>query len=300
MNESEQNYVIDFRTGYPTAIYNDSVNDNIRAACSSINSTRARGIKEAARHTPAWEQISVDAWTASFKRLTEQWGVPLVSLSKLGIECDRDGILSSDSLAKLPTGAEAEPYQDVEEKVVYKLFYLMIDGSLGKKMSFERNSEGELDLISKNATLSDTLDKIIVLNDVGAHPTEIIGLSDDGCYLVAKQPLAYPLNSFESDRESSLHTIHAVKPLGGNYRTTIATVWVQDQAWVVSDLHKRNIMIDSNGEPTIIDALIGAIPPFAINACYFLSLSIEGTKRWKETGEKPLVTDFEDVPDEDL
>lgn len=304
MNEfhrpEKQQYSIDFRTGYPTAISGDAVSEEIRATCSALNAGRTRGIKEAARFTPSGQQISVDVWSTSFERVASQWKVPLVSLERMGIDCDEDGILSSDTLIALPSGAEASPYLDAEEKVVYKLFDLRIDGSLGKKVAFEENYEGQIELELKDAVLTDTIDKLSVLNDTGAHLTEVVGLSDDGCYLIAKQPLAYAMNSFIEDRDVSLKLIRAVVPKGGHYRSTVAIIWLNEEAWIISDLHDRNIMIDSNGKPTIIDALIGGIPPQAIRSCYFLDMAISDARQWKITGQLPLHTPFEDVADEEL
>jgi hypothetical protein len=44
--------------------------------------------------------------------------------------------------------------------------------------------------------------------------------------------------------------------LRGNYRI----FWARSQAWLLGDLHIGNIMLDTSGTPTIIDALIGEIP----------------------------------------
>ena len=301
LNESEDyQYYLDYRTGCATAITGRFNSERLRAACSALNTARTLGIKEAARITPAGESVPLDVWTTSFKRVSSQWQLPVVSLDKLSIFCDGDGILTSSELEKLPSGAEAEPYLDPVESVVYKLFDLRIDGSLGKKVAFESNSEGEMELVLKSAILTDTLEKLSILDDAGAHPTEIIGLSEDGFYLLAKQPLAYPMKSFHEDRDQSLKLIQAVLPTGGNFRSTVAIIWLHNQSWIIADLHDRNIMIDANGNPTIIDALIGAIPPLASSACYFLNMAIHDAKEWKDTGQQPLHSPFEDVPDDDL
>ena len=50
----------------------------------------------------------------------------------------------------------------------------------------------------------------------------------------------------------------------------------------------------------MIDTLIGGIPPQASRACYFLDMAINDAKHWKQTGQLPLYTPFEDVPDEEL
>lgn len=93
-------------------------------------------------------------------------------------------------LIPLPSGAEASPYHDPQSNSVYKLFDLRPNGSLGKKISLELNDQQEFEVVLKDAVLRDTSEKIRILNDIGGHPTEIVGLSDNGDYLIAKQPLA--------------------------------------------------------------------------------------------------------------
>ena len=89
------------------------------------------------------------------------------------------------NLVPLPSGAEASPYYDPDSNAVYKLFDLRPNGSLGKKISLEINEEQEFEVVLKDAVLRDTLEKLRILNDIGGHPTEIIGLSDNGNYLNA-------------------------------------------------------------------------------------------------------------------
>ncbi|MDB6076353.1 MAG: hypothetical protein JWO82_100, partial [Akkermansiaceae bacterium] len=103
----------------------------------------------------------------------------------------------SDFLVPLKPGAEASPYLDRDLHVVYKLFDLRQNGGLGKKMKLQRVDGERFDLVLEDATLPDTLMKLAVLNDAGALPTEIVGLSDTGEYLIAKQPLAQEARNFE-------------------------------------------------------------------------------------------------------
>lgn len=43
----------------------------------------------------------------------------------------------------------------------------------------------------------------------------------------------------------------------------VAVIWLNSNGWLISDLHHRNIMRDREGNPTIIDALIGPVPATA-------------------------------------
>jgi len=220
---------------------------------------------EAARYAPPGESIPVDVWNAGFARKCAEWGVPLIPLSWLGIERDCDGLLSSEVLEPLTPGAEAAPYLDHDASVVYKLFDLRPNGTLGKKFELVRAGDDELPgvpeeeryrLESQPATFFDTIRKLRILNTAGAHPTEIVGLSDGGDFLIAKQPLAFPYRNLADDTQSAIDIIRGVVPERSRLEAQVVVIWVENEAMLVSDLHERNIMRDRDGFPTIIDALL--------------------------------------------
>ena len=301
MNESGQNqYQIDFLTGHPTAITSHKSNQIIRAACATLNNQRTRGIMEAAKlHAPS-EQIQVDVWAASFERETRKLQVPVIPLSKLGISHNSDGFLDSAFLQTLVSGSEASPFLDTKSQVVYKLFDLKANGALGKKISLQKDPESAYAVELCDATLMDTMDKLSVLNKAGGHITEIVGLSENGDYLIAKQPLAYPYEDLNSDREISVFNIKGIVPLGPSLRHSIAIIWIFDAPWIVGDLHKGNIMRDANDNPTIIDALIGTIPDLAYQEVTNLAFAVNDAKDFRETNQLPLRKQFDDVDNDEL
>jgi hypothetical protein len=253
----------DFRTERPTAINFSSSSYEQRATCAAINRQRTRAIMEAAQLTASRESFPVDVWNAVFARRSKQKDVPLISLERLGIHHDEDGMLSSDFLSPLTSGAEASPFFDAEWKVVYKLFDLRADGSLGKKIRLSEPESDRFEIQLLPAVLFDTLEKLSVLNDAGGHPTEIVGLSSNGDYLIAKQPLAFANKDYQKDREIATRALGAIVPPFTNLERQVAVIWLGGKSWLVSDLHHRNIMRDREGNPTIIDALIGPAPPAA-------------------------------------
>lgn len=110
------------------------------------------------------------------------------------------------------------------------------------------------------ADLRDTLVKLALLNEVGAHPTEIVGLSDEADFLIVKQPVATAAKDPEGkDLEEAIRLTKAVSPR--NLRLSCVVLWLQGDGFIMADLHKNNIMVDHDGFPTIIDALTGSIPP---------------------------------------
>jgi hypothetical protein len=103
---------IDFRTQRPIGIDFLSPTADQRAACTALNRERTRGILEATQLTSSRQSFPVDVWNAIFARKSKQKGVPLIPLERLGIHHDEDGMLSSDFLTALPSGAEASPFFD--------------------------------------------------------------------------------------------------------------------------------------------------------------------------------------------
>jgi hypothetical protein len=292
---------IDFRTGRPTAIHSGNSCAAQRAACVAINRERTRGILEAAQFAPSGEPFPADVWDAAFaRRASQQWDVPLIPLERLGIHHDEDDLRSSDLLIALTPGAEASPYFDREWNAVYKLFDLRVNGSLGKKIDLVADAEGLFDVILCDAVLQDTLEKLAVLNEAGAHPTEIVGLSDTGDYLIVKQPWANPRGDFEKDRDVAISAIRGITPAFTGLRRTVAVVWVAQRAWLVSDLHDRNIMRDEDGSPTIIDALIGPVPPEALRRLKWLRDAVEDARALREGKPLEKRRRFEDVDDDSL
>ena len=294
-------FQLDFRTGVTSAIHGSAFCADQRSACIALNRLRARGILETNQLFAPGEQVSLNVWETTFARRAREWQLPLISLDKLGIHHDRDGLRSSaQHLPALPSGAEACPYKDLENEVVYKLFDLRGDGSLGKKLLLELNHEDEAEMRNQPAELRETLEKLSVLNEAGAHPTEIVGLSNDGHYLVVKQPLARPSENFLVDREEALKSIRAVVPNGTRLRTTIAVIWMSGQTWLVGDLHERNIMRDGDGRPTIIDALIGPAPPLAMQRFAWLRNASADARALREDRPLPERKLFDDVDDDSL
>jgi hypothetical protein len=184
----------------------------------------------------------------------------------MGVHLDVDQMLSSTELRQLKSGAEAYPFADDEAKVVYKLFNLRGAGDpakpqgwLGKRVFMEERDE-ELAVVLSEATLTDTLEKLMILNDAGGHPTEIVGLSDDGNFMIAKQPFAMPYKDFKNDRKNAIENLRAVVPSFTRLNREIGVFWLREQAWMICDLHNGNIMRNRENKPTIIDALIGRLP----------------------------------------
>ena len=302
---------IDFRTGRETALTGAAFGAGERAACSALNRQRAQGIQEATRSTPSRESLSADVWAALVASRARDWAVPLVSLSGLGLGLDRDGMPTSRFLIPLKTGAEASPFADLEWGVVYKLFPLHSNGGLGKTFEIERDAARTgFSMSVRDAVLAETIEKLMVLHDAGAHPTELVGLDEQGDYLIAKQPLAQSFGDIESERDATIAKIDTARPQAieamravpckAGFKRPVWIIWCDERAWVLSDLHPGNVMQDANRQPCIIDALLAPVPPGLISTDRLLAEAVADARSWRETGVLPKRKAFEDVNDDDL
>lgn len=163
-------------------------------------------------------------------------------------------------------GREAAVFNDPDHLVMYKLFDLKIDGfytgSMGLRLKMQGRPPDEIEVVEEPATVEDMLEKICALHDSGACPTEIVGLSSEGSYLIAKQPRCLPLEDFFADRKTAALNMHAVAPKCSVSGRELWIFYSGGKSWMLSDLHKKNVMRLPDGTPTIIDALIGELPNY--------------------------------------
>lgn len=267
---------------------------------------------EAVKLAPSGQPPPPDVWTALVSRAFREWDFSLISLDRMGLRHDDEGFIYSASLIKLPGGAEAQPFCEPDTGVVYKLFDLRENGSLGKKLRLGRTTSGEYELAACEAVLPDTLEKVCVLHEAGAHPTEIAGLSDDYRFLIVKQPLAFrqPYHEgiatpeardlFLHDRDAAIRRVRGVVCHAPGFRQTVAVIAASGHTWLMADLHPRNIMHDHEGQPTIIDALIGPVPPAAAKALPSLARAAAEAAEWSRTGIRPDYDPLGTVNDDEL
>ena len=297
---SKVQYHFDFRTGRETGIPNQGVSEGIRAACSALNRQRTFGLQEAARQTPSRQPVSPHVWAATVARNASDWNIPLVKLSSLELSRDRDGFIISPRLEILKSGAEASPFADREWGVVYKLFPLHITGGLGKTFELERDEgQGGFEMTVRDAVLAETLEKLSVLSDAGALPTEIVGLEENGDYLIAKQPLAFPFLDLESDRLAAVKRMRAVL-CKARFKRQVWIIWENERAWVLSDLHPGNVMRDANDEPCIIDALLAPLAPALIESDRLLIEAVEDARALRSGLPMPKRKSIDEACDDEL
>ena len=93
----------------------------------------------------------------------------------------------------------------------------------------------------------------------------------------------------------------AVGVIGGqglNAHTVMT--YIDGQYWLVGDLHERNVMLDADENPTIIDALIGLVTESALRRHSWLVPNCEAAYEFRKTGLMPNRDPYKDINDDEL
>ncbi|MEZ5329274.1 MAG: hypothetical protein R3F19_29850 [Verrucomicrobiales bacterium] len=81
--------------------------------------------------------------------------------------------------------------------------------------------------------------------------------------------------------------MRGVVPVGGGLRRHLFVTSVENEEWLVGDHHVRNIMRNSSGAPTIIDALLGKVSAGARRELPWLNAACNEARIYRSTGMKP-------------
>lgn len=298
LNESrEVQPQYDIRTGVETFIYGPQLSPDEWRGCAKLNRKRSEGIKGIYRPASSGEQAPLDVWLSSVAGKGRRLGVPLIPLDTLGFDRDDTDFLFTTKLVRLQSGREAMAWLDPESHCVYKLFDTRPTATIGHKLYFQPEEE-KCRVCQEEATLDETLNKLCILHEAGACPTEIVGISDNCKYLIVKQPYCLMHEDLQEDREKTLEYIKAVPPTG-SFGPEVWVFWLR-QAWIISDLHKGNIRRFYDKTPTIIDALIAPIPDDILRSYPRIFKAAVNARSWRETGEKPSDDLFENISDDDF
>jgi hypothetical protein len=171
------------------------------------------------------------------------------------------------------------PFADMARGIVYKLYDLRGDGSLGKKLVFRRDPAGDWEPGLADATIYETVEKLAVLHEAGGLATEIMGLDDSGSILLAKQPLAFlygdDLMKSRVEAALAMNAVLVNAPRMHEFRV----FWCGEKAWGLGDLHSGNIMRDATGAAAVIDALLAEIPRAVTQDCPGLARALATARR---------------------
>jgi hypothetical protein len=188
--------------------------------------------------------------------------LPLVSLETFGFPVEADNPLeeANAALRRIGGGVEAWAFASNADQSVYKFFLPREGKSVGSIFGFKRGDEAWWDASAQVGHYRDLLEKLWVIQGLGGMASEVVGLTREGI-LVVKQVLGEPLPQGE-DVSQRLPTSLIEVPsrfLRAN-RDHPRLHWQDGEAWLVGDLHARNVVRGSDGALHVIDLVAARWP----------------------------------------
>ena len=279
---------IDECSGVRSLIHGSVVPDGARQALAALNRRRMGQAKSAAAALERGGQGARGLRPVTVASVAADFGIPVVGLPALGIECDASGVLHprGEGVRQLKPGMEAQPFHHVARQVVYKVFAPDDDGTFGKMLTCWTGHGGEWQVRLCGAPLEVFLHKLNLLHEIGGTPTEIIGITPHGQWL-SKQPEAthIPPAEFAAARAEAVALAGGVR-LNIRGLDDLRLVWHEDRAWLISDLHSKNVMRDAAGVARIMDACICPVPERMIYDHPEVRQAIEDARRKADTGSQ--------------
>jgi hypothetical protein len=204
------------------------------------------------------------SWAHLFAALrTLRRFLPLLAREVFGFPTEVDASLDVNlgSLQRIGGGMEATAFQD-RLGSVYKFFLPdWIRWNIGATFRFSANDDGSMQATASFGTYNELLEKLYLINVIGGMPTEVIGITLEGI-LIAKQTWGRSLpNGCDT---SGLVQSPSLRVPPSRFlhcdRAHPRLVFLNEEPWLIGDLHERNIAYDEQGIPRIIDLVAARIP----------------------------------------
>lgn len=154
---------------------------------------------------------------------------------------------------------------------------------MGWRLKAFRDAEGNWQVEREPATVTDTLEKLYLLHAAGGLPTEIIGFTTTGD-VMAKQPLAYEIPGGAESRARAVTAMRGIQISDVNM-SGVRVFWADAKAWLLGDLHAKNIMRDFHCIDRVMDALMLEVPGAMISEHPAVARAVSEARRLAESGE---------------
>jgi valyl-tRNA synthetase len=251
------------RTGLATYITGPHFDERAGPGLSAANRRRVGQALALYRELVGGGAISADgAGSHSGAAIAVKLGIPLLKLPELGLKLDAAGVWqpSGDDLTRLKAGSEAQPFLDKAAGSVFKIFAMLEDDGIGKKLR-AKCVDGRWYVDFEKASFVETLEKLNLLHEIGGLPTEIVGVTSQAAWIIAQPEAAHvSLDDYQAARAEAVANVGGIQVAGVRGLEDIRIVWHRDRAWMIGDLHAKNIMRDSTGKAVIMDALVAPVP----------------------------------------
>ena len=187
--------------------------------------------------------------------------LPIVPLELFGFAADAEDPIGDGSphLRRIGSGVEASAFEAADGSI-YKFFLPREEGRIGGSFSFLRGEETALVAEASLGSYRDLFEKLLLILALDGMPTEVVGVTPEGV-VIAKQTLGERLPD-GADTSGVLPA--GLIPIPARFlrahRDHPRLYFHGERAWLVADLHAKNLVRAVDGVLRAIDLLAAPMP----------------------------------------
>ncbi len=238
---------------------------------------------------PLWHEL--DEAARAFRAL-----LPIVSLEDFGFPPEVGDLLAEcgPRLRPISSGVEATAFE-AEDCSIYKFFMPRTDGRIGGTFEFRRGDEVALYAEAADGSYRAMLEKFDLILRLGGMPTEVVGVTKHEGVLIAKQTLGERLaEGADTSKVQPAALITIPSRFLRAHRDHPRLYFVEDEPWLVADLHAKNLVRAVDGELRAIDLLAAPFPRELVEAEPLLAEWLERVRL------DPAASVLRPAPDDEL
>ncbi len=204
---------------------------------------------------PLWHEL--DEAARAFRDL-----LPLVELEAFGFPAGVEDLLAEcgPRLRPISSGVEATAFEAADHSI-YKFFMPRPDGRIGGTFEFHRGDEVALHAEAADGSYRAMLEKFDLILRLDGMPTEVVGVTKQEGVLITKQTLGERLaEGADTSQVQPAPLIPIPSRFLRAHRDHPRLYFVEDQPWLVADLHAKNLVRASDGALRPIDLLAAPLP----------------------------------------
>lgn len=208
-----------------------------------------------------WQEL--DAAARAFREL-----LPMVSLEDFGFPPEVEDLLAEcgPHLRPISSGVEATAFEATDHSI-YKFFMPRADGRIGGTFEFRRGEDIALHADAADGSYRAMLEKFDLILRLDGMPTEVLGVSKNEGVLITKQTLGERLaEGADTSRVQPPSLIPIPSRFLRAHRDHPRLYFVEDEPWLVADLHAKNLVRAHDGALRAIDLLAAPFPRALIEA----------------------------------